>query len=151
MPHRAAPVRRAAAGARRQDAGPEIPLDTARTWVEFPDPSGPVAVAGSGPDPAEQVFRCDLTWLTSSWTCTSGPGCEPGLRELRRVLRRALPRYDPLEVERFRSRHGFRRMPVDTILAEHAGCGADYAVNLFWRILAEVLTPALAPTGRDDR
>jgi hypothetical protein len=28
-------------------------------------------------DPADsrQVFRCDLTWLTSSWTCIYGSGC----------------------------------------------------------------------------
>jgi hypothetical protein len=43
---------------------PETPLDIARTWVEFTDP------ADSG-----QRFRCDLTWLTSSWTCIYGSGC----------------------------------------------------------------------------
>lgn len=57
-------------------AGREAALDIARTWLEFPDPSGPVSVAeGGGSDPAEQVFRCDLTWLTSSWTCIFGRGC----------------------------------------------------------------------------
>ncbi|MFI2352854.1 hypothetical protein ACH492_38945 [Streptomyces sp. NPDC019443] len=40
-------------------------LDFARAWVEFPDP---------GDD--EQVFRCDLTWLTSRWTCIFGSGCQ---------------------------------------------------------------------------
>jgi hypothetical protein len=54
----------------------ETPLDGARTWLEFPDPAGPVArVGGDGEDGAEQVFRCDLTWLTSSWTCVFGSGC----------------------------------------------------------------------------
>ena len=24
----------------------------------------------------EQLFRCDLTWLTSSWTCIFGAGCK---------------------------------------------------------------------------
>lgn len=43
---------------------PETPLDIARTWVEFTDPSD-----------AGQRFRCDLTWLTSSWTCIFGSGC----------------------------------------------------------------------------
>lgn len=33
-------------------------------WVEFTDPADP-----------DQVFRCDLTWLTSSWTCIFGRGC----------------------------------------------------------------------------
>ena len=42
----------------------ETDLATARTWVEFDDP------AEEG-----QRFRCDLTWLTSSWTCIFGQGC----------------------------------------------------------------------------
>lgn len=114
------------------------------------------------------------------WAYFFGPGCEPGLRELGRVMRRggtafiidndatrstfgrwfrrALPEYDPVEVERFWSCQGFHRAPVDmrwefrtradfeavvriefaphvadAILTEHPGCGVDYAVNLFWR------------------
>jgi hypothetical protein len=43
----------------------ETPLDIPRTWVEFTDPA----------DPAQR-FRCDLTWLTSRWTCIFGSGCE---------------------------------------------------------------------------
>lgn len=42
----------------------EAPLDFARDWVEFVDPADP-----------DQVFRCDLTWLTSRWTCIFGAGC----------------------------------------------------------------------------
>ena len=44
---------------------PESPLDLARVWVEFTDPGNP-----------EQRFRCDLTWLTSRWTCVFGNGCK---------------------------------------------------------------------------
>lgn len=44
-------------------------LDFARAWVEFPDPADD-----------EQVFRCDLTWLTSRWTCVFGRGCQ-GIEE----------------------------------------------------------------------
>jgi hypothetical protein len=44
---------------------PEVPLDFPRAWVEFPDPGD-----------ADQVFRCDITWLTSSWTCIFGNGCK---------------------------------------------------------------------------
>ncbi|MCK8677818.1 hypothetical protein [Streptomyces lichenis] len=40
-------------------------LDFARAWVEFPDPAD-----------EEQVFRCDLTWLTSRWNCVFGSGCQ---------------------------------------------------------------------------
>ena len=43
---------------------PEVDLDFPRAWVEFADPAD-----------AGQVFRCDLTWLTSSWTCIYGAGC----------------------------------------------------------------------------
>ncbi len=43
----------------------EVPLDIARSWVEFTDP------ADSG-----QRYRCDLTWLTSSWSCIFGSGCQ---------------------------------------------------------------------------
>jgi hypothetical protein len=44
---------------------PEVPLDFPRAWVEFADPGD-----------ADQMFRCDLTWLTSSWTCIFGNGCK---------------------------------------------------------------------------
>ncbi|HEX2808260.1 MAG TPA: class I SAM-dependent methyltransferase [Kineosporiaceae bacterium] len=114
------------------------------------------------------------------WAYFFGPGCEPGLRELARVMRtggvafvidndssrstfggwfrRALPRYDTLQVERFWAMNGWQRVPVDirwqfasrsdfeavvriefapdlaaSILDEHHGSGVDYAVNLFWR------------------
>jgi ubiquinone/menaquinone biosynthesis C-methylase UbiE len=114
------------------------------------------------------------------WAYFFGPGCEPGLAELDRVMRRGgaafvidndatrstfgswfrrwLPHYDPVAVERFWSRHGFARTPVDMgwrfadrealaavlriefpaalaeeFLAEVDGCEVDYAVNLWWR------------------
>ena len=115
------------------------------------------------------------------WAYFFGPGCEPGLREVARVLRRggaafvvdndatrstfggwfrrALPSYDPAEVERFWARQGWSRTPLlirwsassraefeaivrieftpelaAGILAEHPGAEVDYAVNLFWRL-----------------
>ncbi|WP_234312203.1 hypothetical protein [Streptomyces griseus] len=50
----------------RKGAGPdEQGLDFPRAWVEFADPAD-----------EEQVFRCDLTWLTSRWTCVFGSGCQ---------------------------------------------------------------------------
>jgi ubiquinone/menaquinone biosynthesis C-methylase UbiE len=114
------------------------------------------------------------------WAYFFGPGCEPGLRELARVMRRggvsyvvdndatrstfgrwfraSYPGYDPEAVERFWSRHGWRRRQVDMgwrfesredlaavlrielpprhvdhILAEHTGLEVDYAVNVWWR------------------
>jgi hypothetical protein len=44
---------------------PEVDLDFPRQWVEFVDP-----------DDEEQIFRCDLTWLLSRWTCIFGNGCK---------------------------------------------------------------------------
>ncbi len=46
---------------------PEVPLDFPRAWVEFADPAD-----------EDQSFRCDLTWLTSRWSCIFGNGC-PGI------------------------------------------------------------------------
>ena len=43
---------------------PEVDLVFPRAWVEFPDPADD-----------SQVFRCDLTWLTSNWMCIFGQGC----------------------------------------------------------------------------
>jgi hypothetical protein len=33
-------------------------------WVEF-----------TNPDDADEIFRCDLTWLASNWNCIYGRGC----------------------------------------------------------------------------
>lgn len=46
---------------------PEVDLVFPRAFVEFQDPAD-----------ESQVFRCDLTWLTSRWTCIFGNGC-PGI------------------------------------------------------------------------
>jgi hypothetical protein len=43
---------------------PEVDLVFPRAWVEFADPAD-----------GDQVFRCDLTWLTSAYTCIFGRGC----------------------------------------------------------------------------
>jgi hypothetical protein len=54
-----------------RDTDPETGLDVARLWVEFPEPADGDGAAS----PASTVYRCDLTWLTSSWTCIFGRGC----------------------------------------------------------------------------
>jgi hypothetical protein len=43
----------------------EFPNNFPREWFEFKDPENPL-----------QVFRCDLTWLTSNWHCIFGQGCK---------------------------------------------------------------------------
>lgn len=47
----------------------ELKLTFARAWVEFDDPAD-----------EENIFRCDLTWLTSNWNCIYGQGCQ-GIHE----------------------------------------------------------------------
>lgn len=44
---------------------PEVDLMFPRAWVEFANP------ADDG-----EVMRCDLTWLTSGYTCIFGQGCQ---------------------------------------------------------------------------
>lgn len=73
--------------------------------------------------------------MQARWAYFFGPGCEPGLRELDRVMRRGgtgfvvdndasrstfgswfrrgYPSVDPAEVERFWSAHGWHRTPLD--------------------------------------
>ena len=41
-------------------------------WLELPDPGWDEAEEPDGPS---TVYRFDLTWLTSSWTCIFGAGC----------------------------------------------------------------------------
>jgi SAM-dependent methyltransferase len=114
------------------------------------------------------------------WAYFFGPGCEPGLAEVERVLRpggtafvidndasrstfgrwfrRSMPAHDPVAIERFWARQGWSRRRIDmrwsfgsraafesvlriefaetladAIMADHAGTGVDYAVNLWWR------------------
>ena len=43
----------------------EIATNFPRDWFEFPDPLNP-----------KQIFKCDLTWLTSNWNCIFGAGCK---------------------------------------------------------------------------
>ena len=48
----------------------EIAPGFARDWVEFVDP-----------EDDEQIYKCDLTWLTSNWTCIYGDGCKGLFKE----------------------------------------------------------------------
>ncbi|WP_425427029.1 hypothetical protein [Streptomyces sulphureus] len=66
------PGQRTAPGREARDE--EVGLNFTRAWVEFDDPAD-----------EEQVFRCDLTWLTSRWNCIFGRGCSgitPGRAEV---------------------------------------------------------------------
>jgi SAM-dependent methyltransferase len=81
------------------------------------------------------VWDADVDVVHARWAYFFGPGCEPGLTEIRRVLRRGgvafvidndatrstfggwfrrgLPGYDPSEVERFWARQGWSRRSLD--------------------------------------
>jgi len=140
----------------------------------------PAVEVRAGTAQALPVADASVDVAHARWAYFFGPGCEPGLAELGRVLRRggaafvvdndatrstfgawfrrALPAYDPAAVERFWSVQGWSRTPLDIrwefatradfeavvriefpapvaadLLAAHAGCGIDYAVNLWWR------------------
>jgi SAM-dependent methyltransferase len=103
--------------------------------------------------------------LHARWAYFFGPGCEPGLAEVRRVLRRGgvavvidndasrstfggwfrrgLPSYDPAEVERFWARQGWARRSLDirwelpTRADFEAVVGIEFAPELAASILAE--------------
>ena len=86
------------------------------------------------------------------WAYFFGPGCEPGLAELHRVMRRGgvafvidndatrstfggwfrrgLPSYDPAEVERFWAAQGFRREPLDIRWEQPDRAGFEAVVRI---------------------
>lgn len=81
------------------------------------------------------VAEASIDLVQARWAYFFGPGCEPGLRELDRVVRRGgaafvidndatrstfgrwfrrgYPNVDPQAVERFWSTHGWQRQPLD--------------------------------------
>jgi ubiquinone/menaquinone biosynthesis C-methylase UbiE len=99
------------------------------------------------------------------WAYFFGPGCEPGLAEVARVLRpggtaividndatqstfgrwfrAGLPTYDPVAVERFWALHGFTRVPITirwAMPSRHdfeAVVRIEFAPDLADRVLAE--------------
>jgi SAM-dependent methyltransferase len=105
------------------------------------------------------------------WAYFFGPGCEPGLAELGRVVRhggaafvvdvdatrstfgrwftRALPRYDSAAVERFWSRHGWSREPLT--IRWVLPTPQDLADVLRIELAPDAAELALAELADDDR
>jgi SAM-dependent methyltransferase len=114
---------------------PHPPLvEAARRRVE----AGPAAArieVHPGTAQALPVESASVDLVHARWAYFFGPGCEPGLAEVRRVLRRGgvavvidndatrstfggwfrrgLPSYDPAAVERFWARQGWTRRSLD--------------------------------------
>jgi SAM-dependent methyltransferase len=157
---------------------PDLAAVAGRRTSRLPHVSVRVGTAQRVPLPDSSVDVAQ-----ARWAYFFGPGCEPGLAELARVVRRGgtafvidndatrstfgswfrrgYPSVDPGEVERFWSRHGWQRIPVDmlwrfetradlesvvrieltrdvaeAVLREHGpadGLEVDYAVNVWWR------------------
>ncbi|NUP68831.1 MAG: class I SAM-dependent methyltransferase, partial [Nonomuraea sp.] len=100
------------------------------------------------------------------WAYFFGPGCEPGLRELSRVVRRGgaafvvdldatrgsfgrwfsrtVPTYSPGEVEAFWDRQGWQRRPLDLTMAFERR--ADLEAVLRIEFAPEVAEQAIAET-----
>jgi ubiquinone/menaquinone biosynthesis C-methylase UbiE len=139
----------------------------------------PTVTVHQGTAQSLPLAEASVDVVHARWAYFFGPGCEPGLAELDRVVRRGgtalVIDNDPTRstfggwfrrgypdvpapdvVERFWSRHGWTRTPVDMgwrfssradlesvvriefddptaeeILAEHEGLEVDYAVNLW--------------------
>lgn len=105
-----------------------------RRVAALPAPCAPVEVR-QGTAQALPVPDACVDVAHARWAYFFGPGCEPGLRELSRVVRRggvafvidndatrstfgawfrrALPRYDPQAVQAFWARAGWTRVPLE--------------------------------------
>ena len=101
--------------------------------------------------------------MQARWAYFFGPGCEPGLRELDRVMRRggtafvvdndssrstfggwfrrAYPSVDAGDVERFWSAHGWQRRPLDLVwrFTDRADLEACVRIELDERVAADAL------------
>jgi SAM-dependent methyltransferase len=123
----------------------------------------PTVEVRAGTAQALPVADASIDVAHARWAYFFGPGCEPGLRELARVVRRggvafvvdndgsrstfggwfrrALPGYDPAAIERFWSLQGWRREPLDIRweFADRAAFEAVVRIEFAPRLADEIL------------
>ena len=143
---------------------PHPPLLAAARRRVAPLPQVRVLAGGSGRACAVPPASIDIA--QARWAYFFGPGCEPGLAELARVVRRGgvafvvdvdatastfgrwfarnLPAYDPVAVQRFWAIRGWHRQAL-TIRWSHpdrgrlaAALGLELPADMVERVLAEV-------------
>jgi SAM-dependent methyltransferase len=118
------------------------------------------------------VESASVDVLHARWAYFFGPGCEPGLAEVRRVLRRGgfafvidndaarstfggwfrrgLPSYDPVVVERFWARQGWSRRSLDIRWQQPTRADFEAVVRIeFAPALAEQILAAHPGTSVD--
>jgi SAM-dependent methyltransferase len=147
---------------------PHPPLvELARRRVRSLGPLGRTIEVRPGTAQALPVADASVDVAHARWAYFFGPGCEAGLAELERVLRRggaafvvdndatrstfgawfrrALPRYDPAGVERFFALRGWRREPVTIRWA--MGSRADFEAVVRIEFAPELAEAILAEHG----
>jgi len=143
---------------------PHPPLLALARRRPVPTAAAPVTVL-AGSAQALPLPPSGIDVAQARWAYYFGPGCEPGLAELARVMRRGgtafvvdvdasrsgfgrwfrrqLPHYDPGEVARFWARHGWQRRSLDITWSQPdrsafaAALGREFSPDLARQILAE--------------
>jgi len=88
--------------------------------------------------------NASVDMMQARWAYYFGPGCEPGLAQLDRVMRKGAVAFvidNDATRSTFENREDlesvvrieFASGPADQIIAQHSGIEVDYAVNLWWR------------------
>lgn len=129
----------------------------------------PNVTVRTGSAQALPVPDASVDVAVARWAYFFGPGCEPGLAELNRVLRRggaafvvdldatrgafgrwfsrSVPRYSPAAVEAFWSRQGWHRRELDLrmVFTDRADLGAVLRIEFTPEVAAEAIaeTPGL--------
>jgi SAM-dependent methyltransferase len=144
---------------------PDLAAVAVRRTARLPQVSVRVGTAQRVPAPDASVDVAQ-----ARWAYFFGPGCEPGLADLERVMRRGgtafvvdndarrstfggwfrwgYPKVEPEEVERFWSRHGWQRIGVDTMWRFESRADLEAVVRI--ELPGEVAEAVLREHGTAD-